>query len=297
MISPGQKVYSYFPGCSLETTNKAYDVSTRNVARVLGLEMIEVPDWNCCGATAYMSIDDQRAMVLSARNLALAESQARDLVAVCSGCYVVLNKANHRFQDDAKLRDRVRFALQAGDMDYRGTVRVRHFLDVVVNDLGKEAIGRHVVKRLAGLKVACYYGCQITRPYAEFDDAEIPTSMDRLMSWLGATPVDFQLRTKCCGGMLMTIEEEVGLAASGSLLALAKKAGADAIATACPLCQVNLEAYQDEITARRHADSKIPVLYFTQILGIALGLGAKELLLGDSLTAVEELFARKVEAS
>jgi len=297
MISPGQKVYSYFPGCSLETTNKAYDVSTRNVASVLGIEMVEVPDWNCCGATAYMSIDDRRAMVLSTRNLALAEAQARDLVAVCSGCYVVLNKANHRFQDDRELRDHVRFALRAGGLDYKGTVRVRHFLDVVVNDLGQEPIGRHVVKRLTGLRVACYYGCQITRPYAEFDDAEFPTSMDRLMSWLGATPVDFQLRTKCCGGMLMTTAQEVGLTAAGGLLAAAREAGADLIATACPLCQVNLEAYQAEIAARRQAPVEIPVLYFTQVLGIALGLGAKELLLGDALTAAEEIGARPVEAS
>jgi heterodisulfide reductase subunit B len=296
MISPGQKVYAYFPGCSLETTNKAYDSSTRNVAKVLGVEMVELADWNCCGATAYLSIDDGRAMVLSARNLALSEGQSRDLVTVCSGCYVVLHKANHRFQEDPQLRDRVREALKAGGMDYRGTVRVRHFLDVVVNDLGKEAIERHVVRRLEGLRVACYYGCQITRPYAEFDDAEFPESMDRLMGWLGATPVDFQLKTKCCSGMLMTTQQDVGLDAAGKLLREARRAGADCISTACPLCQVNLEAYQDKISDRAGADSHIPVLYFTQLLGTALGLGNRELALGDSLTRVEPMLAARLEA-
>ncbi len=182
-------------------------------------------------------------------------------------------------------------------MDYKGSVRVRHFLDVVVNDLGKEAVERHVVRRLDGLRVACYYGCQITRPYAEIDDAEFPESMDRLMSWCGATPVNFRLKTKCCGGMLMTTQQDVGMDATARLLREARRAGADCISTACPLCQVNLEAYQDKISDRTGEDCRIPVLYFTQILGSALGLGSRELALGDSLTPVEKALAGRVEAS
>jgi heterodisulfide reductase subunit B2 len=293
VIAPAQKVYSYFPGCSLEATNKAYDISTRNVARVLGVEMVELEDWNCCGATAYLSIDENRAHVLATRNLALSEIEGRDLVTVCSGCYLVLHKANRRFQEEPELRSRIRAALQAGGMDYEGSVRVRHFLDVVVNDVGKEAVERHIVRRLDSLKVACYYGCQITRPYAEIDDAEFPEAMDRLMSWLGATAVDFRLKTKCCSGLLMTTQQDVGVDMAGKLLREARRAGANVIGTACPLCQMNLEAYQDRISSHMGQDCRIPILYFTQILGSALGLDAKELALDDSLTPVQVVLEGK----
>jgi heterodisulfide reductase subunit B len=297
MIAPAQKVYSYFPGCSLEAANKAYDISTRNTARVLGVEMVELEDWNCCGATAYLSIDERRCHVLATRNLALSEEQGRDLVTVCSGCYLVLHKANRRFQEDPALRSRVRSALAAGGLDYKGSVRVRHFLDVVVNDIGQEAIERHVVHRLDGLKVACYYGCQITRPFGEIDDPEFPVGMDRLMTWIGAQPVDFRLKTKCCGGLLMTTQGEIGLQMSGRLLQEARHAGADCISTACPLCQMNLEAYQGRISTHLGQDCRIPILYFTQILGSALGLSAKDLALGDSLTPVESVLTGRGVAS
>jgi heterodisulfide reductase subunit B2 len=297
MKSPSPHGYTYFPGCSLETSNRAYDVSTRNVARVLGLEMRELEDWNCCGSTAYMAIDERRGAILSARNLALAERQGRDLVTVCSGCYLALHRTNERLAKSPELRGCVRDALAAGDMEYRGTVRVRHFLDVLIHDLGREAIQRHLVRPLDGLRVACYYGCQLTRPYATFDDAEFPSTMDQLMSWIGATAVDFRLKTKCCGGMLMVIEQDAGLDASGELLREAREARADCVSTACPLCQFNLESQQDEISKRTGTDCRIPVLYFTQVLGTALGLGAEELALGEALTPVKQLFAERVMKS
>ena len=293
MISKRQRAYSYFPGCSLETTNKAYDISTRNVARVLGLEMVELEDWNCCGATAYLATDPRRAHVLSARNLALAEETSEHLICICSGCYLVLHKANKLFQESEKDRREIRRALQAGNMDYHGRVQVRHFLDVVVGDLGREAISRHVVKSLKGLRVACYYGCQITRPYGEIDDPEFPSSMGDLMRWLGATPVDFRLGARCCGGMTMTTHPELGRKLTGKLLLAARQAGADCIATACPLCQMNLEAYQDRIGDDMLQECHIPVVYFTQLLGASLGLGGEEIAEADSLTPVREVFASK----
>lgn len=184
-------------------------------------------------------------------------------------------------------------ALQAGGLDYRGSVRVRHFLDLVVNDVGQEAIERHLVRPLDSLRVACYYGCQITRPYGEIDDPEFPTGMDRLMDWIGARAVDFRLKTKCCSGLLMTTQADLGLTMAGKLLHEARRAGADCVATACPLCQMNLEAYQDRIAARGGSECRIPILYFTQLLGTALGLGSRELALQDSLTPVESLLREK----
>jgi heterodisulfide reductase subunit B len=167
----------------------------------------------------------------------------------------------------------------------------------VLADLRKEAVGRHVVHRLDGLKVACYYGCQISRPFGDIDDPEFPQAMDHLMGWLGATPVDFRLKTRCCGGMLMTTAADVGLDLSGKILREAVKAGADCISTACPLCHVNLEAYQSKINSRTGGDCRIPVLYFTQIMGRALGLGSKELALGDSLTHVDHVMCAKGSAA
>jgi len=293
MIAPTTNVYAYYPGCSLIATNKAYDISTRNTARVLGIELIELEDWNCCGATAYTAIREKRSFVLSARNLALAEKTGRQLITACAGCYLSLHKTNKYMAEDAGMRQEIRRALQAGGMDYTGGVRVRHCLDVLVNDLGEEEVKQHVVRPFEGLRVAPYYGCQITRPFGDIDDPEFPEVMHRLLRWIGAEPVDFSMMTKCCGGMLMYTQPNVGMELVGQILSQAKKEGAECIATACPLCQINLEAYQAKAARTTGADCRIPVLYFTQLLGITLGLKPKDLALSDNLTPSETIFASR----
>ena len=288
------QAYSYFPGCSQTATNRAYDVSARKVAGVLGIEMVEIPDWNCCGATAYLPIREKRSFVLSARNLAIAEKEGRQLATICNACYVVLRKTNKYMAANPKLRAEIRRALQAGGMDYSGGIRVRHFLDILVNDLGEEAIKRHVKCDLSGLKVAGYCGCQLTRPFDDLDDPEYPEIMNRLVGWLGAEVVPFSMSTKCCGGLAMTTNSETGQMLTGKILKVAKKQGADCVVTCCPLCQINLEAYQEKVGAAVEADCDIPILYFTQLVGTAFGLSPKELALKDSLTPVEALLAEKV---
>ncbi|MFC1537397.1 CoB--CoM heterodisulfide reductase iron-sulfur subunit B family protein [Gemmatimonadota bacterium] len=293
MIAPVRKTYAYYPGCSLIATNKAYDISSRTVARVLGIDMIELDDWNCCGATAYMAIREKRSFVLSARNLAIAEKTGRDLVTTCAGCYLSLHKTNKYMEEEPGIREDIRNALKAGGMDYSGDVKVRHFLDVLVNDIGEEEIKQHVVRSLDGLKVAPYYGCQITRPFGDIDDPEFPMIMDKLMQWIGTEPIPFSMKTKCCGGMLMVTQPEVGEELVGQILSVAIKNGADCIATACPLCQINLEAYQARISRRAGKNCRIPVLYFTQLLGITLGLDPKNLALSDNLTPTETVLAAR----
>jgi heterodisulfide reductase subunit B len=283
-------------------TNRAYDISCRSVARTLGLELAELDDWNCCGATAYIAINEKQSFVLSARNLALAEAQSapphptlsppgrgqgeggHELIVICNGCYVTLHKAEKYLAEDASLRQQVQGALRAGGMDYRNSVHVRHFLDVMVRDVGEEEIRRRVKQPLSGWKVAPYPGCQIGRPFGEIDDPEFPTLLDRLLTWLGAEVVPFGLKAKCCGGMMMTTQPAVGRNLSGKILTTAKDAGAEYVATACPLCHINLEAYQNDISAALGADCHISVLYFTQLMGLAFGLDAKELALADNLT-------------
>lgn len=284
--------YGYFPGCSLTISNKPYDTSVRGLMAALGVKIEELHDWNCCGATAYMAVRETRAFVISARNLALAEQARYDqLVTACSACYTTLNKTNHYLADNKVLRTKVTGALGAAGLAYSGAVTVRHVLDLLVNDIGKDAIQAKVTRPLEGLKIAPYYGCQITRPYSTFDDPERPETMDYLLSWVGAQPVDFSLKTSCCGSMLMTTSPDVALGLVKSLLANAIAKGADVIATACPLCQINLEAYQGKVNSAYGTNYSLPVVYFTQIVGLALGVQPSSLGLGKELVPTTKAFA------
>jgi len=297
MITTNNKMsFAYYPGCSTRSANKAYDLSTRNVAETLGIELEELDDWNCCGATAYIAINEKRSFVLSARNLALAEKLGKDVVAICNGCYLALRKASKYIAENPALRADIDRALAAGDMTYAGQTNVRHFLDVVVTDLGEEAVVKCVSHPLKGLKVAPYYGCQIGRPFAEIDDAEDPQMLNKLIGWLGSEAADFPLKAKCCGGMMMTTRAEIGRELTGKILRAAIDSGADCIITACPLCQMNLEGYQAAVSKAMGADLKIPILYFTQLMGVAFGLSSADLGLKDSFMPLETLFAEKVQS-
>lgn len=269
--------YAYFPGCSLRGTGRAYEESLLPVFRHMGIDLTELPDWNCCGATAYMSVDEKQACVLAARNLALAEQAGHgQLLAPCSACYLVLNKTRHYFVEYSSVAGEVRQALGRGGLTMGTPVPVRHPLDVLERDVGLEAIRQKVVRPLKGLRVAAYYGCQIIRPYAAFDDAHEPMSMDRLLEALGATVVKWPLKTRCCGGSLTGTVPEAGLRLVYHLCREALKRGAQVISTVCPLCQFNLDAYHHDI-ARRWEDVRVPTVYFTQLMGLAFGLPEEQL--------------------
>jgi len=275
--------YLYFPGCSLQSTGRAYKESFLAVFAALGIPLQELEDWNCCGATAYMSISELKSFALSARNLALARRQGNndasgvDLIVPCAACYLGLNKAQHYLQEAPLIREKVRMALQAAGLEYDDHVRIRHPLDVLVHDVGPQKIADRVTQSLGGMRVACYYGCQIVRPYAEFDDQHAPTAMDAILKAVGAETVDWPLKTRCCGGSLTGTVQDVGLRLSYILLKEAKKRGCDAIATACPLCQFNLECYQRQMSRHYEDSVDMPVAYFTQIMGVALGASRREL--------------------
>jgi heterodisulfide reductase subunit B len=269
--------YLYFPGCSLKGLGRAYEESLLPVMRHLGVELMELDDWNCCGATAYMSVDEHEATVLAARNLAIAEkSGPQDLLAPCSACYLVLNKAKHNINDFPEIAENVQRALDCAKLAYKGTTVVRHPLDVLFHDVGVEAIKQKVVRPLTGLKVAPYYGCQVVRPYATFDEAWNPVTMDKILAALGAEVLHYPLKTKCCGGSLTGTLPEAGLRMSYILLKEAVRRGADVIATICPLCQFNLDAYHDQIV-RRWGEARIATVYFTQLMGLAFGLEPRQL--------------------
>ena len=264
--------YSYYPGCSLHSAHKGYDSSCRAVSHHLGCELVELEDWNCCGATIYMSIKKTTSLAIAARNLALAEKAGMDIVTPCSSCYTILSKAHRYLSNSKELLDNTNSCLAEAGLKYNCTARVRHPLDVLVNDVGLEIVSLYLKKPLNGLKIANYYGCQIVRPEKGFDDKENPTSMENLFQSMGAEEVYFPYKLRCCGGMLMTTFEDAALKLSEEILSSAAENGADCIVTTCPLCQMNLEAYQDKINKVFNKNYKMPILFFTQVLGVALGL-------------------------
>jgi heterodisulfide reductase subunit B len=282
--------FAYFPGCSLESTAWDFDRSTRAVCRALDVELEEIPDWVCCGSTPAHSTSGSLATALPVVNLQKAQEMRAPVLTACASCYARLRTANHAIQTSAEERSRTeRITGQA----YEGGVPVRHVLDVLAGDVGPREIRYRVKRPLSGLRVACYYGCLLTRPpeIVAFDDPEHPTSMEDLMEAIGAEPVTWPLKTECCGaGLSMTNAGVVGRL-SHRLLSTAREAGAQCLAVACPLCQVNLDLRQAD-AKRAHGDlPDTPVLYITQLLGLALGLSPKELGLEALAVRAEPLFA------
>jgi heterodisulfide reductase subunit B len=293
---PDQKTrsYAYFPGCSLEATSKQYDTSLRAIAPVLGIELKEIEDWNCCGASAYFSTDQIMGFALAARNLVLAEQMGLDILAPCAACYAVLKKANNYFKDDPKVEKEVNEALAVAGLKYKGGAKVRHLLDILVNDFEPSEITDKIVNNLKGMKLAPYYGCMVVRPTPSFDDPWQPTSMDKLLTSLGANVVDYQLKTKCCGGTFISTHEEIALRLVHNLLRNAIDNGADAIVCICPLCQFNLDNYQDKISKIYEDNSRIPIIYLSQIMGIAFGLKPEELGLHKHAVQFDQVLANYV---
>ncbi len=262
------------------------------VAKALDIGLLEVNDWNCCGSTPYSSADELSSLCLSARNLSLAEKAGFDLVTPCSSCYVMLKRANSRLTEYPKLRSEVGEALAAGGLEYHGTVKVRHLLDVLANDIGYETVKGKMQKSLNGLKVASYYGCQIVRPRPSFDHPEFPESLDKLVRSLGGEPVSFPLKARCCGGSLIISEEALVLDLVGKILSNAVSNGAECMVTVCPLCQTNLDVYQNQVNKKLKTKFNLPVLFFTQLMGVALGLDENDLGLNTNIIPADRVLAK-----
>lgn len=267
--------YAYYSGCSLHATAREYDLSTRAVCRWLGIDLCELQDWNCCGATAAHSTSHLLSVALAARNLSLAEERGLDLIVPCAACYQRLAAARREMDENPALRERV---ARVTGRDGGGRIGVRSLLETL-DDLDPDLVAAQVARPLAGLRVACYYGCLLVRPPAVtgFDDPEHPQSMDRLVRLAGATPVDWDYKTECCGAAQGVSNEPVALKLVRDILAAASGAGADCLVCACPLCQSNLDARQSHVNRVYRTAFRLPVLYFTQLIGVSLGIGAREL--------------------
>jgi heterodisulfide reductase subunit B len=287
------KYYSYFPGCSAESTGRGLGLSTAAIARPLDFELVEIEDWNCCGSTPYGSLDEEESLVVAARNLAIAEKAGFDVVTPCSSCYVTLAKANRHLHEHPAMLAKVNEALAVAGLSYKGSLRVRHLVDVLVNDLTPEFIAARLKKPLSGLRVAAYYGCQLFRPDYGLDDTERPTTLDRLVACTGAASVNFPMKARCCGGSLTLSEEASTLGLIEKILKNAVENGAQCLVTPCPLCQTNLDAYQSRVNSVFKTRYSIPVLFITQLIGLALGIDAKLLGLGANIITPSSVILRE----
>jgi len=254
----------YYPGCSLESTAREYDLSFRAVASKVGVELIEIPDWNCCGASSAHAVDPLLAVALPARNLMIAEAMELDVTAPCAACFLRLMEAKKRMAEDVSLRKEIEEIL---GRQYRGTVKVYHPLTIFSQATIKKKVRGAVVNKLKGLKIVCYYGCYLVRPpeITHFDDPENPMIMDKLIGLTGAQVLDWSWKVDCCGGGHALLRPELVEPLVNEIMDGAHKAGAYGIVTACPLCQSNLETRQKEPKA-------VPIFYFTELLGLAMGL-------------------------
>lgn len=279
------KRYALFPGCSLEKIALSYYQSALETASKLGVELQELEDWNCCGATAYFHVDELLAHTLCARNLAQAEQLGLDVVAPCAACYKNMYFTNAYLKTDPDLADHINAALEEDDLHFEGKIAVRHLLEVFSQDVGFYEIRRAATNPLQGLRVVPYYGCQILRPRKDHEDVEQPQFFERLLEAVGATPVDYPYKTRCCGGSLIISSRRAALSLVRDLLQCAVDREAAVIATACPMCQVNLECYQQQVNQEFGTDLSMPIMYFTQIMGLGFGVPAKQLGIGSELVS------------
>lgn len=286
------KKYAYFPGCSLEKMAFSYHQSALETTSILGVELHELEDWNCCGATTYFHLDEILANTLVARNLALAEKQNLDLVAPCSACYKNAYFTNAYIKEDPDLAEHINYALEADGLHLSGKLTVHHLMEIFVEEIGMEEIQSKVTTPLTDLHVAPYYGCQIVRPRKNGENIENPQFFETLLSAIGAEAVDFAYKTRCCGGSLLLTNRRAALDMIRLLLQNALDSGADMIATVCPLCQVNLECYQTQVNDEYGTDYNMPVIYFTQLLGLALGAAPKKLGFGKEFISIAPFLSK-----
>jgi heterodisulfide reductase subunit B len=287
------KRVAYYPGCSLHSSASEYDFSTRVVAGKLGLQLVEPEGWVCCGTGAAFVKSRELGTVLPMKNLALIDAAGDHSVALpCAECYSRFRTAAHDVQTEPKLRQAV---IDQLGYEYNGDIKIRNMIDTFTEVVGLDEIEKRVVKPLEGLKVVCYYGCLLSRPPAvpREERFEYPMSMDRIVKRLGAEVLDWQYKTDCCGASLMLTQPEIALSMTEKILRGAMEIGAEAVAVACPICHANLDNRQYQIAAQAGRKIDLPIFYFTQLMGLALGAHPKELELQKHFVSPRLLLQRK----
>lgn len=271
--------YAFFIGCATPVLTVNYELATRKVAETLGIELFDVTDFACCGFP-MKSVSQETAMLMAARTLSIAEKQGLNICTICPGCTSMLTEASKKIEEDQELREKINNKLQKIDRSYDGNIEVKHFIRILYDEVGIEKLQKKVKKSLEGLKIAPHYGCHYTKPseiYACFDDPELPKSLDDLISFTGAKSVNYENKIQCCGGYVLGVDEGVSFSLASKKLDHVKASKADAIGLICPLCSVMYDRNQRVIERRLNKSYNLPVLFYPQILGLALGLDSSEL--------------------
>ena len=287
--------YALFMGCTVPVRCRNYELSTRAVARNLGIELVDILEFTCCGFP-IKAIDEEATLLMAARNLCLAEEKELDVCAVCSACTSILTETRHKLLHDEKARDRVNEKLKTIGHEYKGTADVRHFARLLYEDIGMETLKQKFVKDLGALTFAPHYGCHYLKPseiYDGFDSVEAPHSLDELIEATGAKVVDYKDKKDCCGGAVLAVDAPVATAVAAQKLVHVQQAGADAMCLVCPFCRVMYDDNQKEIATETGLELSLPVLFLPQVLGLAMGLDAKkELGFQLNITKAKELLEK-----
>jgi len=285
--------FAYYPGCVAEFSSKELNSTTKALAPLLDIDLQPMPAATCCGAGDVAEAKPNLYLTLNVRILSQAEEMGHDIMTICNVCTLNLRRANKLVKEDPRLLEAVNEELvKAGARPYEGTREVTHLLWYIATEEGLSLLERQGPKGLNGLRVAPYYGCQFSRPMGTFDDVQFPTTMDRLFETLGADVItEYDAKTDCCGGMMMLTKAEGALRLCHELLTAARQDDAQVIVAACPLCEMNLEAYQPKVNATFGTDFNIPVMYFTQLAGLALGVDPRKLAVDKQVTSCESLLA------
>ncbi|MEW6439998.1 MAG: CoB--CoM heterodisulfide reductase iron-sulfur subunit B family protein [bacterium] len=283
--------YAYYPGCSLKGTALDYHASTMALAGRLGIELAEMEDWVCCGASPIHQRNPVMAAGVSNLLLSLSSGISNQIAVLCAACYHNMKKAEEEMRRDGAHRNEIE---KLTGIRFDPEVRTRHFLDILDRDLGAATLKEKVVRPLEGLRVACYYGCLLTRPpIVAFDDPEVPSVMERVLAAAGAETVSWTHRQECCGASHAVPLTDSVLRLVNDILTSARDAGAEILACACPLCQANLDMRQAEVTRKYGVVHDLPAVYFTQLLGIACGASGQETMIGKGIVSAEPLLRFK----
>jgi heterodisulfide reductase subunit B len=277
------KEYAFYPGCSSQLRGSAsnYLVSVNSMCKTLDIKLTEIPDWNCCGASvSYAGSGEVARHAMNARNFALAEKHlpGQEMVATCAACWLNARETQHQLaEDNILLRDTLAALKEAG-LEYKAEAGVKHMVEVMIEDFGYEELAKHVVKPLEGLKLAGYVGCQTNRPFGIAGESfENPVYLDKMVETVGAESIpEYDQKVTCCGGALAFSEPEKSQKLIRDIVESAYDHGADMIVTPCPLCQANVEIYQDEINRKQGTKLAMPVVYYSQLMTVAYGGSAKE---------------------
>jgi heterodisulfide reductase subunit B len=280
--------YAYYPGCSAESTARDQYMSTRAVAKALGIDLIEPDGWTCCGSTPAHQVNHDLALSLAAANLLKVKDMGIDMVVSCASCFSRMKIANHEISGNAETRERVADAL---GKDYDGSVRVRHFIEVILEDLGLDTVKKAFTHSLGGLKIASYYGCLLVRPneVTRFDDPENPVSMDKLVNAMGGESLNWPCKVDCCGASLTLTRSDLVVKLTDTIIGMAKDSGAECIAVACPMCQINLDMRQGDIARETGKRYDMPIMYITQLMGLCLGISNHDLGLSKLIHSPKEI--------